>query len=286
METELKDIVVIYHGDCPDGFGAAYAAWKKFGETATYLPWKDHGVVPEGLSGKEVYIVDFSFSAPLLRELNDTNKSVVVIDHHVSAEADVRAYPQNIFDNNHSGAVLAWQYWHPETPVPTILLYVEDYDLWHNALPEYREFKVAFNQYPMTFEVWDELSTSLQNEDNFINFIAKGSLLAKYEDRLIAGMVAGRELVSFEGHTVYAVNATRDFRDHIGNQLAALNEAEGRPAFGIVYYHKHGVVTLSLRSRGDVDVSVMAQKYGGGGHKNASAIRVASFADMPFTFIV
>jgi oligoribonuclease NrnB/cAMP/cGMP phosphodiesterase (DHH superfamily) len=286
MQNELKDTVIVYHGGCPDGFGAAYAAFKKFGDTATYLPWKDHGVMPEGLVGKEIYIVDFSFFAPLLRELNDTNKSVVVIDHHVSAEADVRAYPQNIFDNNHSGAVLAWQYFHPETPVPTILLYVEDYDLWRNALPEYREFKVAFDQYPMTFTAWDELSTSLQDENNLINFIAKGTLLARYQDKLIAGMVEGRELVEFEGHQVYAVNATRDFRDHIGNQLALLNEAEGRIAMGLVYYHKSGVVTISLRSRGEADVAFIAQKYGGGGHKNASAIRVSSFADMPFTFIV
>ena len=101
METELKDVVVIYHGDCPDGFGAAYAAWKKFGDQATYLPWKDRDIVPAGLQDKEVYIVDFSFPAPLLRQLNDTNKSVIVIDHHVSAEADVRAYSQNIFDINH-----------------------------------------------------------------------------------------------------------------------------------------------------------------------------------------
>ncbi len=285
MEPELKDTIIIYHGDCPDGFGAAYAAWKKFGDTATYLPWKDHGVLPEELVGKTIYIVDFSFSAPLLKQLNDNNKSVVVIDHHVSAEADVRAYPQNIFDNNHSGAVLAWQYFHPGTPVPMLLQYVEDYDLWRNALPEYREFKVAFSQYPMTFAVWDELSSSLQNENNLINFIAKGSLLAKYEDRLIAGMMEGRELVTFEGHTVYTVNTTRDFRDHIGNQLALINEQEGRPAFGIVYYHKSGVVTLSLRSRGDVDVSVMAQKYGGGGHKNAAAFRVNSFNDLPFEFV-
>jgi uncharacterized protein len=281
----LKDTIIIYHSDCPDGFGAAYAAWKKFGDAATYLPWKDHSVLPEGLNGKTVYIVDFSFHAPLLKELNDTNTSVVVIDHHISAEADVRAYPQNIFDNNHSGCVLAWKYFHPEAPVPLILQYVEDNDIWRNALLEYREFKIAFQQYPMTFEAWDTLSDSLTNENNLINFIAKGAILAKYEDKLVAGMIEGRELVSFEGHTVYAVNTTRDFRDLVGNQLALLNEAEGRIAFGIVYYHKSGVVTMSLRSHGDVDVSAMAQKYGGGGHKNASAIRVNSFTELPFTFL-
>ena len=40
MEVEeLKSIVVIYHGRCRDGFAAAYAAWKKFGDKASYLPF-------------------------------------------------------------------------------------------------------------------------------------------------------------------------------------------------------------------------------------------------------
>jgi oligoribonuclease NrnB/cAMP/cGMP phosphodiesterase (DHH superfamily) len=281
----LKDTIIIYHGDCPDGFGAAYAAWKKFGNTATYLPWKDHDTLPAGLTDKTIYIVDFSFPRTLLELLVAANSLVVVIDHHISAEADVIAFPQNVFDLNHSGCVLAWHYFHPGTPIPLVLQYVEDNDIWRNVLPEYREFKIALDQYPMTFETWDNLNTSLKNENNLINFIAKGAILAKYEDKLVASMIAGRELVSFEGHTVYAVNTNRNFRDLVGNQLALMNEDEGRTAFGIVYYHKSGVITMSLRSHGDVDVSKMAQKYGGGGHKNASAIRVNSFAELPFTFI-
>lgn len=285
MERQLKDTIIIYHGDCPDGFGAAYAAWKKFGDTATYLPWKDHGVVPEGLSGKEVYIVDLSFSAPLLAQLNETNKSVVVIDHHVSAEADVRAYPQNIFDNNHSGAVLAWQYFHPEVPVPSVLQYVEDHDLWRFNLIENREFNVALRETPMTFEGWDGLIEHLKSENNLINFIAKGALLAKFEDKIVAKIFTYRERVQFEGIECYVINASRYYRSILGNMLADLNEDEGRPALGIVYYRSNGRVNISLRSKGDVDVASMAEKYGGGGHKNAASISVANFRDLPFTFL-
>src|SRR3989344_3757446 len=39
---EHKKIAVLYHGGCPDGFGGAYAAWKKFGNMAEYIPLK-HG---------------------------------------------------------------------------------------------------------------------------------------------------------------------------------------------------------------------------------------------------
>ena len=285
METILQDTIIIYHGDCSDGFGAAFAAWKKFGDNATYIPWKDHGALPHGLTDKTIYIVDFSFHAPLLKQLNETNKLVVVIDHHKTAEADVRTYPQNIFDNNHSGCVLAWQYFHPETPVPSILLYVEDHDLWRFALIEHREFNVALHQVPMTFTAWDELTTHLENENNLINFIAKGALLAKFEDTLIAKLMTYRERVQFEGMEVYAINASRIYRSILGNQLAELNETEGRAALGIVYYRSNGGINVSLRSKGDVDVAVIAERYGGGGHQHAASIKVKHFGDLPFTFI-
>ncbi len=284
-QKQLKDIVVIYHADCRDGFGAAYAAWKKFGDTASYIPRKTQTDLPEGLTGKELYIVDYSYDKDTLQHLIDTNKSVVVIDHHASAKDDVESFSENIFDNDHSGAVLAWQYFHPKTEVPELLKYVEDHDLWRFALPENREYNVALGEYPVTFESWDKLIEDLKDENNLINFIAKGALLAKFEDKLVAKLMEYKEKVLFEGHEVWAINASRIYRSILGNQLAELNEVENKTALGIVYYHSNGAVNISLRSKGDVDVSAIAQKYGGGGHKNAASIKVDSFKDLPFEFI-
>jgi uncharacterized protein len=281
----LKDTIIIYHGDCPDGFGAAYAAWKKFGDTATYLPWKDHDTLPAGLTDKTIYIVDFSFPRTLLQQLGDTNTSVVVIDHHVSAKADVTAFPQNIFDNNHSGCVLAWQYFHPGTEVPVVLLYVEDHDLWKMSLIEHREFNAALHDAAMTFESWDSICESLKTENNLINFIAKGSLLAKFEDKLVSKLFSYREKVRFENMECYAINATRYYRSILGNMLAEHNEGEGRLPLGIIYYHSIGTVNISLRSKDEVDVAAIATKFGGGGHKHAASFNVKSFRDLPFEYI-
>ncbi len=280
-----KDIVVIYHADCRDGFGAAYAAWKKLGDTATYLPQRTQTDLPEGITNKELYIVDFSYDQATLEKLVATNRSVVVIDHHQTAEAAVKSFPQNIFDLNHSGAVLAWQYFHSGTEVPELLRYIEDHDLWRFALTENREYNVALGQYDVNFEVWDALIEELKDENKKINFIAKGALIAKFEDKLVATIMKYKERVRFEGHDVWAVNAERIYRSILGNQLAELNEAEGQTAIGIVYYRSHGAVNVSLRSRGDVDVATIAEQYGGGGHKNAASIKVASFAELPFTFL-
>lgn len=282
---QLKDTVVIYHADCKDGFGAAYAAWKEFGDTASYIPRRTQLPPPEGLVGKEVYIVDLSYDQATLQDLLAKNQSLVVIDHHRSAEADVKAFPQNVFDLEHSGAILAWQYFHPDKPVPELLKYVEDHDLWRFALPDNMAFNAALRQYPHDFAAWDKLINDLQDTEFYQQFLAKGQLIVDFEDSLIDRILRFKHQVVLQDMTLSAVNASRIYRSVLGNKLAILNEKAGLPAIGIVYYYYDGRVHISLRSKGEYDVSKIAEFYGGGGHKNAASFSVPDFSDLPFTFI-
>jgi uncharacterized protein len=281
----LKKIVVIYHDQCRDGFGAAYAAWKKFGDKASYIPRKTQDPVPEGLHGKEIYVVDYSYKKPDLEKLLEANKSVVIIDHHETAKEAVTSFKENVFDMDHSGAVLAWMYFHPHTEVPRLLLYIEDHDLWRFKMEHNREFGAALGEYNQDFETWDQLNKNLEDRDHFSKFISLGGAIAGFEDKLVQKLVAFREKVLFEGHEIYAVNCSRLYRSIVAHELSNLNGKEGGVEMAIVYYRYDGKVHCSLRSNGDVDVRTMAEKYGGGGHKNASSIRVDSFNDLPFTFL-
>lgn len=281
----MKDIVIIYHDQCRDGFGAAYAAWKKFGEDATYIPQKNQTPVPEGLNDKELYILDYSYDKETLETLVKENRSVLVIDHHKTAEAAVTAFPENIFDLEHSGAVLSWMHFHPNTPVPKLLLYIEDHDLWRRSLPENREFGAALAEYTHDFGVWDTLASELETEELWNAFAERGRLLSGFENRLVNSILEYKERVVCEGHEVYAVNAERTYRSILGHRLATLNEKEERTPFGIVYYRCEGMWHCSLRSHGGFDVSVIATKHGGGGHPGASSVKKKNFEDLPFTFL-
>ena len=99
MHEYYKEIVILYHGKCPDGFGGAYAAWKKFGNAATYIP-VDHGdAPPEGLDGREVYLVDFCYeTAEQMDALAESTKHLVVLDHHESAKELVVRAPEHVYD--------------------------------------------------------------------------------------------------------------------------------------------------------------------------------------------
>lgn len=279
-----KETVIIYHDQCRDGFGSAYAAWKKFGEDASYIPRKTQEPVPEGLQNKEIYILDYSFSKPELEKLVAENKKVVVIDHHATSKEAVTSFPDNIYADDHSGAVLSWQYFHPDTDVPTLLKYIEDHDLWSFALPHTREFGAALGEYTQDFATWDQLARNMEDSDAFSSFISHGGVIAGFEDKLVANIMEFREKVIFEGQEIYALNAERIYRSILGHNLATLNGQEGGVEMSIVYYRYDGMVHCSLRSNGDVDVSKIAEKYGGGGHKNAASIRVENFSDLPFSF--
>ena len=77
---------ILYHADCPDGFGAAYAAWRRFGDTAAYRPMH-HGQPWEmaEIAGHTVYILDFSFPPEVLEAMAARASTVIQIDHHASA---------------------------------------------------------------------------------------------------------------------------------------------------------------------------------------------------------
>lgn len=62
------------------------------------------------------------------------------------------------FDNNRSGALLAWDHFFPDSPPPQTLLYIQDRDLWKWELPHSKQISNALiNVFlPLNnFSVWD-----------------------------------------------------------------------------------------------------------------------------------
>jgi nanoRNase/pAp phosphatase (c-di-AMP/oligoRNAs hydrolase) len=96
-------------------------------------------------------------------------------------------------------------------------------------------------------------------------------------DALIDTYVNKAELISFEGYDIYAVNAPSEVRSEVGAILA-----EKTNSFALIFYYEPGTWKCSLRSVKDFDVVPIAEKFGGGGHKNAAAFYLT--ASFPITF--
>ncbi len=286
MEKEItKDIVVMYHGNCPDGFTAAWAAWKKFGDTAEYIPLHRYLEIPK-IKNRIVYMLDYCPNNKAdLDRLQADNKKLIVIDHHVSGAESIKSVPEHVFDLNHSGAVLSWKYFNPNQSIPTLALYVEDRDLWNWKLSNTKEILniTDLNDLSMTdFSVWDSIATDLDNESKKQEYIKKGSAIQQFREIVVQNIVNNQtQLVLFEGHEIYAANAPRFFVSEVGNVLATK-----KPPFAIVWSQTSQKTVVSLRGVGDFDVAKIAEKYlGGGGHKSASSFSFPADQPLPWKVI-
>lgn len=280
MPEHQKEIAILYHGGCPDGFGGAYAAWKKFGDTADYIPVKHGRPVPEHLAGMKLIFVDFCYPQEIMNGLAKIAASVTVLDHHLGSKDVVESMPDHVFDDKRSGATIAWSYFHPDVPIPTLLKYVEDGDLYVFKLPDARAVLAYSYAQPFHFDSWDALAAQLENETERAALIERGKIYSEYFQILIEQIANKAVLVSFEGHECYLATAPEMFISDVGNRLATL-----KPPLGMIANFHTDMITISLRSDPSIDVSAIARKYGGNGHSQASAFRLNWGEPLPWTIV-
>ncbi|MFI5260624.1 MAG: hypothetical protein ACHQU0_02425 [Candidatus Paceibacteria bacterium] len=275
-----KNIVVIYHKRCPDGFGAAYAAWKKFGDTAEYIPASYGDDALEGLEGKEVYLLDFSYEIPgEMERLAKITSRFVALDHHQSSKHLTEIAPEHVYDEKRSGASIAWAFFHPDTPLPRLMQYLEDGDLYRYALPETRDVFSYLVVQPDDFQLWDTLMHTLEDDAARATFLITARAYTEYFELLAKISVEAAKKVRFEGIECYFSTAMPSItmRSYVGHELYA----KLPPIALIVSAHPDGF-GVSIRGDGSIDVSAIAQKYGGGGHPNSAGFFIPNGATVPW----
>jgi hypothetical protein len=274
----LNDIVVIYHAHCPDGIASAWGAWKKIGDSASYIACSDREVPPEGLENKEIYIVDFSYPAEVLKKLHETNKKVVILDHHISAKEAVLSIPGGVFDIERSGAGMTWDYFFPGVPRPKLIDYIEKGDVNPHNLPEGEHLSQRIAAAPFTLEAYDDLIA--RYEKNPESLVDEGKVIELYTNQIFNIVREDYEMVLFEGHTIPSINIA--LPQTTKSQALKLLYTM-MPPLAMSYRYDNGLWKVSLRSNGDVDCSVLAGKYGGGGHRGSAGFVVP--ADIPLPFV-
>ena len=97
QKKSSKQTVILYHADCADGFGAAWAAWKKYKDSATYIAVPPNNrEVPSAAKGKDVFTLDYAFPLDAMKEVRSQIRSLMVIDHHETNKEAWLVYPKGI----------------------------------------------------------------------------------------------------------------------------------------------------------------------------------------------
>jgi len=301
-----KRLLCIFHGGCDDGFGAAWAVRQALGdENVEFYP----GVYqqpPPDVTDRHVAIVDVSYKRPVLLEMAAKAHSVLILDHHKSAQEDLSGISSDVpmgqvpdfddycerflfarnpppirpiiwaeFDMNRSGAGMTWDYFMGHENRPEFINYLEDRDLWRKRLPRGDEFTIALRSYPQDFTVWNQLCW----DSGVDRLISEGTHIQRYyrariEELKRSAYPAVMEIGDNVWVTCRIANAPYFAASEVAGELCG-DDVD----FGASYFEvRPGLWQYSLRSRGEFDVSKVALTFGGGGHRNAAGFTAKATA--------
>lgn len=288
-EDKLKPIV-IYHGNCADGFSAAWAIWTLHPDWEFYAG--EYQKAPTDVTGRDVIMVDFSYKRPVIDAMALSARSILILDHHKSAADDLCGFPlppvaqeydadalahfaheqgwpvavYALFDMDRSGAGITWDYFHSGEERPALLNHVEDRDLWRFALRGTREIQAALFSYPYEFVRWE----GLMRGDTVAALFTEGMAIERKHHKDIAELLKTvTRTMTIGGHDVPVANLPYTMTSDAGHLLA-----QGKP-FAACYWDTPEGRVFSLRSTDDgLDVQAIAKEYGGGGHIRASGFKV------------
>ena len=219
---------------------------------------------------KRVVVVDFSLPLEQMQKLAQ-GRELIWIDHHISA---IRALSEaarewhGLQDTREAACVLSWQYFFPNQPVPHALVLIGDRDVWRWAETDTGPFDAGLQQEdpdPNNDKLW--LPLLADDPPTLQRLIERGTILRAAHLNDIRRQVAhfGYPVI-FEGQRTLAINVRGN--GDLGEAMLALN-------FPVGYCYIEGMQNGKLMTfvslfSSEVDVSRIAQKFGGGGHPGAA----------------
>lgn len=280
----MTKTICIYHKNCFDGICSAWVVHRWLSSTRLDIGRDEFRAFsydmefPFNEYGKDdnIIIVDFSFKRDVMEAIKRECKSLIVLDHHKTAQTACEELDFCRFDMNESGASLAWKYFFPDENVPRLVQYIRDRDLWQFKLHSSEIINAYIQSYPMEINVYEILFYELENQDGFIEAQSVGLGINRYKQTMVEAMcknAAVSKEYPFYDDTIPTVNASMLFSE-VGHELCKMYP---NAPFTAYYFDrlKDGVRQWGLRSIGNYDVSEIAKKFGGGGHKNAAGFETS-----------
>ena len=297
-------------------------------KNVTYIPYGHHNraeaeeqIRAALKADTDLYFVDVAPTKQFLDELmtsdEDGNAKVSrirIMDHHESEIRNLRNYkpPEtsgiqpgldvHLDSSNHSAAKMVWEDMMGDAPPPEIFALIDKMDGDAKGLTNPRDFAAA--AYVDNFDISTPTNAfqalrGLATET--FNMFAKagGAIVRDHEtriDKLLDNAVVMRLQILPGEPAVDVAVANGDVR-HFGRQVSLrLVQAGDEAGSGVAFswfMQKNGAVTMSIRTNGHPDASLIADHLRttmgvtGGGHEGAGAVHFRSLFDfarnMPFS---
>lgn len=265
-------MLCIYHSNDLDGQCSGAIVKYKYPECELF--GIDYGQeIPWNLIGKhnKIFLVDFSFQ-PVNNTLKliDLNKQLIWIDHHISAIRELFDYDIKGLQEVGKGACeLTWRFLFPNKKIPLAVKLLSQYDVWNHKDIRTIPFQYGIrlrDTHPDNQNFWSRLFSS----NDLLSFIVTvGNNILTYiekENRIFSKQ--SFEL-DFEGYKCIALNKSGN------SKMFDFVENIDKYDIKLTFVYKYNSWTITLyTSQDNIDVSKIASKYGGGGHKQAAGFQV------------
>jgi len=235
---------------------------------------------------EQVYLLDFSLDKESMNTLID-NYNLIWCDHHKSAKEKLETFWHNtnikgLRSLNRCGAMLINDYFGNESFEE--LRFVDDYDRWVYKLGKQTHYFAELNK-NWSIEDW-MVAISRTRTGIMQAYFEKGKMLFELKIDRIDRLIKTGTPVMFKGKKAFLINNTNPFDGALlGNKIC-----ESGYDIAVKFGFDKGKIIFGLNSIGDLDVSLIATEYNGGGHKNASgfiidANKFSNFIEKEFEIV-
>lgn len=296
--------IVMFHYPCQDGLASAWVVsnyHKELNSPIKLYPIS-HGATlgkqkPQDKTcktididmfvGKRVIICDYAPQLDILEQLEQVVQSIVILDHHTTAQKSLEGKSYAIFDMSRSGAGITWDYFYQNVPMPNFIQMIQDRDLWKWEITESKDFTAGFYTMCSTigqmdfdglFELFNQMYSNPEKSKFYLDLGKIISTITENKAQTIGDdHMRSVSSYAFNGviYKACVVNCSTDIASETGNYISSSEQID----FAVLwrYHNPSKEFYVSLRSTGDIDVSTIAKSLGGGGHKNAAGFSTKIF---------
>lgn len=284
-------MICFYHSKDLDGHCSGAVVKKRYPDCKMIgIDYPDEFPMDQ-IRGEDIILVDYSLQ-PFSRMIQAANsaKSLLWIDHHSAAikdyEACKKAYDsvnidkiKAVVDTKFAGCELAWKTMFPDEAMPITIKMLGRYDVWDKSDPRTDLFQLGVKLLqtdPSKDNVWDFLFNLEENVTEFDRLIDNGKIVQKYMNQMNADAAKTMAFeVEFEGLRFICIN--KGGGSHSFDTV--YNPEKHDAMLSFVYTNKKEWGVSMYATKKDIDVSVIAKKYGGGGHVGAAG---CTTKELPF----
>lgn len=279
----MTDTLVITHSADLDGQASQAIARRALGDSATYLGWDYGDPIPDTSKYRRVYLIDISFPP---EEMLKLAQKLVWIDHHASAIKDNKTIYGGLRIDGVAACRLAWQWFFGDPKAakeeyvarkvtePRAVQLLGEFDIWDHHDAETIPFQYAMQgtespDWHVLLTPQTEAGPGAEHVGPYMidDLLTKGRAIQQYLKVINAQFAANDAFdATFEGLTFRVLNTPQKGSLQFDASIKEHHD-------GCLRYFwngtEWGVSLYGVAHKKNIDLSVIAKKYGGGGHKQA-----------------